>query len=128
MTNTARSLALLRKSGYLAEVCERWIPRANVRRDLFQFADVIACHATRREIVLVQATSLSNVGARLRKAQNRHELRTWLASGGRFLVMGWKGREVRQVEVRAEDLAAVAVVVPRRRRVGTGHKQGELFA
>ncbi len=33
MTPTARSLALLRRSGYLAAVVEKWIPRINRRRD-----------------------------------------------------------------------------------------------
>lgn len=115
MSPTGRSLNLLRRSGYLAETVERWLPRINVRRDLFHFADVIACHAVREEIVLVQATSISNIAARLAKAQGRPELRTWLAAGGRFLVMGWDGNKVKQLEVRPEDLAAVVVEQPRRR-------------
>jgi hypothetical protein len=62
---TSRSLQLLRRSGFVAEPCERWLPGANVRRDLFHVGDVIACHAVRRELLLVQATSLSNLSARL---------------------------------------------------------------
>jgi hypothetical protein len=114
----------------VAEPCERWIPGANIRRDLFHVGDVIACHAVRQELLLVQATSLSNLSARLRKAKEQPELRTWLAAGGKFEVWGWfkrSGRwQVKQVAVSGEDLLALLVSPgPRRRR--RGPQQRELF-
>ena len=43
MTPTAASLDLLRRSGFLCEVVERWLPKVNVRRDLFHERDGIGC-------------------------------------------------------------------------------------
>jgi hypothetical protein len=131
MTPTARTLALLRRSGYTAAVVECWIPGANVRRDLFGFADVLAV-AVHREprFLLVQCTTSGHVAGRLAKAKGRSELRTWLSAGGAFEVWGWakRGRTwtVRRVAVQGIDLANVLVdVVPRRRR---RPRQPELFA
>jgi hypothetical protein len=59
-----RTLNLLRRSGYTAEICERWIPGTGVRRDLFHVGDLFAVHAARRELWLVQACTLSNLAAR----------------------------------------------------------------
>jgi hypothetical protein len=121
---------LLRKSGYQCAMVERWIPRVNLRSDLWHFADVIAAHPIRREILLVQVTTLPNVGARLKKAKGRPELAGWLRAGGLFQVHGWAQRagkwQVKVVAVQAEDLADVVVqALPRRGRTPV---QPELFA
>jgi hypothetical protein len=125
---TARSLALLRRSGYLAESVERWIPGANIRRDLFHVGDVLAVHPYRQPaFLLVQATSRPNVSARLAKAKASAELATWLRAGGAFEIWGWhrpgKRWEVHRVAV--QDLGAVVVqAMPRRGRRAV---QGDLF-
>jgi hypothetical protein len=132
MTPTARTIKLLRKAGYLAEVVERWlpIPGKSVKRDLFHIADVLAVHPRQHVFLLVQCTSLGHVADRLAKTKGRPELATWLAAGGRFAVWGWFRRNgvwrAKQVEVRGEDLQDVEVSAPIRRR---GHRpvQGELF-
>jgi hypothetical protein len=129
---TALTLATLRKAGYTAAVVERFIAQVNVRVDLWHFADVIACHPGERCILLVQCTSLPHVGDRLRKAQSRPEVATWLRSGGAFQVWGWRKVgdrwHVRIVQVKAEDLAAVEVqALPRRRRPRKGERQRSLF-
>jgi hypothetical protein len=102
----------------MAAVVEKWIPQANVHRDLFGFADVLAVHPGRREFLLVQATTVDHVAHRLAKARGRQELAAWLRAGGKFFVWGWcqKGGhwQVKQVEVRGEDLAAVTVAAPPR--------------
>ena len=121
MTPTARSLAHYRRLGYLAEVVERWLPRVNRRKDLFGCVDIIA--ARPGELIGVQATSTSNVAARIAKARAIPELRVWLTVA-RFVVIGWdlrNGRWVpRIVELTATDLAEVTmteiVKPPRRRR------------
>jgi hypothetical protein len=121
MTPTARSLALLRRAGFLADVVERWIPRANVRRDLFGIGDVLAVHPRRREILLLQVTSGAHVGDRLAKVRERPALKVWLLAGGQFEVWGWLRRgdrwRVKRLAIRDEDLKALPVVtVPRRSR------------
>jgi hypothetical protein len=125
---TARTLRLLRRSGYVCDVCERWIAQAGVRRDLFGFIDVLAISRREPGILAIQATSLANVSARLAKAKSRPELKVWLQSA-RFEVWGWGKRgkhwQVRRVAVSAEDLEAVVVQQPpRRQRVA---RQQELF-
>jgi hypothetical protein len=61
MTPTARSLKQLREDGWHAEVVERWIPGANIRKDLFGFADVLCVrHGSRPCLVQVTASAVAD--------------------------------------------------------------------
>jgi hypothetical protein len=126
---TARTLKLLRDSGFVAAVVEKWLPHVNRRRDLFGFADLLAVHRVERGVLLVQATTKANVAARLKKARSKPELSVWLRNGGRFEVWGWyrdAGRwQVKRVEVRGDELRDVILEGPRRRR--RREQQPELF-
>jgi hypothetical protein len=119
LTPTARSLNLLRRSGYAAAVVERWLPRVERRKDLFGCIDLVAVHRGVPGVLGVQATTAGNLSARVKKAQGVAELRTWLAAGNGFQCWGWERRNgswhVRRVELRAEDLRAVPIDPPRRR-------------
>ena len=120
MSSTARTLALMRRCGYLAAVVECWIPRINRRRDLFRFADVLAVHPVRREIALVQTTTADHLADRLAKVQGIPELPAILAAGVKVSVHGWTRRGGRWVckivQIRAEDLSPIVVCnLPRRR-------------
>ena len=88
MTPTSRSLAVLRKLGYEADVVERWIPGAKIRKDYLGCIDLIACHET-YGILGVQATTTDNASKREAKAKAEPRLRTWLAAGATFEVWGW---------------------------------------
>ena len=68
MTPTARSLKALRDAGWHAEVVERWIPGANIRKDLFGFADILAIKLYTRPL-LIQVTA-SAVAARVKKVND----------------------------------------------------------
>ena len=129
MTPTARTLNLLRRSGYQAGVVERWLPKVNLRSDLWHFADVLAAHPIRGEILLVQVTVRGHIAHRLRKAKAVPELAGWLRAGGEFQVHGWYKRlgkwDVKIVAVKADDLATVVLRAPRRR--GRKSVQPELF-
>jgi hypothetical protein len=120
MTPTARTLARLRTLGFTAAVVERWIPGANVRRDLFGCIDVIAVHPRDCVVLGVQATTAAHVADRRAKARALPELAAWLRAGGQFQVWGWcrlGGRwQPRVVTVQVEDLAAKVVQEPRRWR------------
>lgn len=87
---TQRSLAKLRKDGWtLVEVTERWVPFAKVRRDLFQFIDVLAIRAN--ETLAVQTTSGANVAARFEKMRLLPSVTHWLACPTRRVVIhGWR--------------------------------------
>lgn len=67
MTPTQRTLKLMRERGWIAEVTERWIPGANIRKDLWSFCDVLCIHPESGEILAVQTTSASNMAARVKK-------------------------------------------------------------
>jgi hypothetical protein len=59
---------LLRRRGYLADVVERWIPRTNIRRDLFGCIDSAAIAVWLPAVLGVQATTADHVAAQLAKA------------------------------------------------------------
>jgi hypothetical protein len=121
LSPTARTLDALRKSGWIACVVERFIQQRNIRVDAFGLADVLAAHPRNRTILLVQATSLSNVSARVKKIQGRPEAQAWLAAGGAIEVWGWTRQagkwKAKVVAITAEDMQAEVIVsLPRRRR------------
>jgi hypothetical protein len=131
MSPTARTLTYLRRLGFTADVCERWLPRANIRKDLFGCIDILAIKPG-EPVLGVQATSGNNISARLTKARALLTLKTWLASGCVFEVWGWSQRNgrwvVRRVGVRAEDLEPVDLTPrPKPRRQRKGERQGLLF-
>jgi hypothetical protein len=99
---TQRSLALMRERGFHAEVVERWIPGANIRRDLFGFIDIL-CISDSGDVVGVQSTSDSNVAARVAKIAESPLVGRVRAAGIKLLVQGWrkaKGRwQVREIDV-----------------------------
>jgi hypothetical protein len=121
-TPTSLTLQSLRGSGFVVDVCERWvpIPGKNIRRDLFGVADIIAVDRREGGFLLVQCTSVAHVGDRLAKAKSKPGLAAWLKAGGRFEVWGWVRRgktwQVKRVAVQAGELTEVPISVPKRRR------------
>jgi hypothetical protein len=120
LTPTARSLAYLRRLGYVADPVERFIAAINRRRDFLGCIDIIAASPRDRAILALQVTSLAHVGDRLKKAVGKPELAAWVQAGALFEVWGWARRGQRwflkRVAVKPEDLAAVVVQsIPRRR-------------
>lgn len=85
---TQRTLQYLRDAGYpLVQVVEKWNPYARVRQDLFGIIDVVAVGD---DIVGVQATSASNVSARIQKITDSPALPILRKAGIRVLVHGWR--------------------------------------
>ena len=119
MTPTSRSLELLRELGYVPGIVERRIPgRSNVTVDFFGCVDLIAAHPS-GGILAVQATSSSNLAARVTKAAVEPRLAVWLRAGGAFEVWGWSlrgasGRRkvwgIRRVRASLTDAGAVEFV------------------
>jgi hypothetical protein len=132
---TSRTLEQLRRERYAADICERWIPGANVRADLFRMFDVLAVKAEAGTGVFgVQTTSGANHSSRVRKLLSNPTLRTWLAAGNRAAVWSWSqdhsGRwQCRKAEIKLADLEGVAVEEPPRpKRRRRQPKQMDLFA
>lgn len=88
MSPAQRSLKYLRDQGYLAEIVERWIPGANIRRDLFNFIDILAIREG--EVLMVQATSGDNVASRVTKIAEHEHVGAVRKAGIRILVHGWR--------------------------------------
>src|SRR5207249_1305251 len=105
---------------YVADVVERWLAAVRCRKDFLGCVDVIGVKVG-EPVLAVQATSLANVAARVKKARAAPGLRTWLATGHAvFQVWGWSKQgerwTVKVVELRPEDLTAITVEAPPRRR------------
>jgi hypothetical protein len=127
---TSLTLDLLRRSGFVADVVEKWLTRVNRRRDLFGFGDVLGIDRKAPGVLIVQATSLAHVKDRLAKARSRPELAAWLRAGGRFEVHGWAKRggrwRVKIIAVRGEDLEPVIMLQPPRGK-GQRPREPDLF-
>jgi len=102
---TSRTLAELRKRGFpLVDVVERWIPGANIRRDLFGIVDVLAVDAN-GSVTAVQATSGANVSARVAKIVASDALHVLRLAGWRILVFGWRKNAKGRYVLREVDLS-----------------------
>lgn len=86
---TQKTLAELRKKGYMAAVVEKWNTHARIRQDLYGIIDVLA--VMDKVTLGIQATSGGNVNARVKKALESPTLVNWLSGGTRaFSVWGWQ--------------------------------------
>jgi hypothetical protein len=83
---TQRTKETLQNQGYLVEVVERWNAFAKVRKDLFGFIDILVVRG--KAIVGIQATSGSNLSARLTKCKNHPNLPRWLEAAD-FEIWAW---------------------------------------
>ena len=100
----ARSLEELRKRGYrFVDIVEQRIPHCMITRDLWGCIDILALHEE-HGVLAVQATSGSNVAARIDKITESGVLPLMLKWGFKVVVHGWRknseGRWVlREVEM-----------------------------
>lgn len=97
LSPTQRSLAYARKQGWEADVVERWIPGANIRKDLFGFIDLLVIARNEEgsfwELIGVQATSGPNHAARRNKAIEQPAFDKWRRVAA-FEVWSWDKRNM----------------------------------
>jgi hypothetical protein len=89
---TARSLAWLRREGWLPATVERWNPGARVRQDLFGFLDLLAMREGCGGLLGIQVTTTGHMADRRAKILGdplRDRARVWLAAGNALEVWGW---------------------------------------
>lgn len=86
---TKRSMDYARKRGWVPGVVERWIPQVRRRSDLFGGIDLVLLD-DQPGLLGVQATSGSNVAARVTKLSGLDDMHTWLERGLRLEVWGWR--------------------------------------
>lgn len=104
MTPTARTLQVLRKSGYRAQVVEQTIPHTFIKRDLFGFVDIVAVPSSEEQKricatpLLIQVTTGSNAAARESKIRGAcaGALADCLAAGFIVEVWAWSKRKVKR--------------------------------
>ena len=90
MTNTSRTLRLLRELGYEAGVVERFLSFAGKhgrRVDLWGIIDIIAMNGT--DTLAVQSCGQSFF-EHDKKILASPMTRLWLASGGKLMLVGWR--------------------------------------
>jgi len=86
---TSRTLKRLREQGYTADVVERWIPRARVRKDFLGILDIIS--VGRGKICGIQTTDGSNMSKRVKKLMGHENSRVWLSVPNTVLqAWGWR--------------------------------------
>lgn len=84
---TEKALKWIRDQGYTADITEHWMHFAKRRKDLFGFIDIVAVKPD-SPLVGIQATSRTNISARVRKIRSLDVHQVWLKSGCRLLVVG----------------------------------------
>jgi hypothetical protein len=94
---TQRSLAYMRDRGFTCFVVEYWHHWTKTRRDLAGFIDILCLGDN--EIIGVQATSMSNVSARVKKIADHDNVAAVRKAGIRILVHGWDGAKLREIDV-----------------------------
>ncbi len=91
-TINTKTIEALRAEWPLVEKVEHWVSfggKGGIRKDLFGFADFVAVRDG--FVLLVQATSWSNVSARVKKIRELPAHSVWLWSRHRFIeVWGWR--------------------------------------
>jgi hypothetical protein len=103
VTPTQRSLAKLRADGWTTAIVEHWNAHARVRQDLFGFIDILALRDG--ETLAVQATSGSNVAARVAKIAESETAPIVRKAGWRIEVWGWRKNAAGKHVLRVEDVS-----------------------
>ena len=101
MSPTQVALAKMKKENYpLVQIVETFNFHAGVRKDLFTFIDILAI-TEEGQVVAVQVTSKSNMGARIKKIADSESVKYVRKAGWKILVWGtykqnnrWQIKEV----------------------------------
>ena len=92
----AKSLKHLRENDYTVDIAERWVPKINIRRDLFNFIDIVALHKSVPGVIAVQVTTKPNMAARRNKILMLQSADMWIKCGNTILLHGWDGEILHQ--------------------------------
>ncbi len=102
---TSRTLKVLREAGWpLVQTVEHWVPKINIRRDLFGIIDVLAVHPE-WGVLAVQCTDGSNASKRVDKIVASDALQILRLVGWRVVVHGWRKNAKNRWVLREEDVS-----------------------
>lgn len=96
-STTTRTTKALQDAGWTVDKVEWWNHFARKRKDLFGGIDLLAIRPS--ATLGVQATSRSNVSARVKKIVAEPRLKTWVEAGNMLEVWGWDAKGVRVVPI-----------------------------
>ncbi len=105
MTTKQRSKVLMESEGYHVENVEHYSVFSKRFHDLFGFADLLCIHKETGDQILVQATSRSNVSARINKIIAHENLPIVRKAGYGIQVHGWDRKKDKTWRVRREDVS-----------------------
>ena len=98
MTPTQRTIRALRNNGVVCAIVEKWIPGANIRKDMFGIIDVIGLDP-QRGVLGIQCCAGSGFSSHLEKIlyDNAQATKDWLSTPGTCLeVWGWRKVKVKK--------------------------------
>lgn len=99
VSTNGRSLELLRKLGMECQTVEQWVRfpgmRHGIRRDLFNFADIVALGEEHPGCLFVQSCAGASHAARLDKIYQEQKARKALNCGNTIWVCSWKKKKPR---------------------------------
>lgn len=87
---TQRSLAWLRKEGFLPTVVEHYNPYARRKFDLYGFADIVALNPRFNGVLAIQTTTAAHLQERIKKAEKLDAFHLWIKCGNQCLFQGWR--------------------------------------
>ena len=90
---TSRTLDECRKRKWPACVVEKWLPKTNIRVDVWGFGDLLAIDDEPGSL-LIQACVTGDAAKRVRKIREHcwANAQAWLRAGNRIQVWGWAKR------------------------------------
>lgn len=87
---TQRSLAHLRKLGYIADITERYISAINIRKDTFGVIDLIALKKGVQGVTGIQTSTMSNKSAHKKKILESEEAKLFVECGNTLILHSWR--------------------------------------
>jgi hypothetical protein len=100
---TQLSLKKLREEGYLVDVVEKFIPGANIRKDLYGFGDLLCLKG--KETLVVQTTTASNMSARIKKIADHENVGAVREAGWTIHVHGWHQDDKKKWHCKIKDIS-----------------------
>lgn len=89
VSNTQRTLAYLKDSGYMTAMAERWVEAIKCRIDMFGFIDIVA--VGHGHILAVQSCAGDKFAEHDRKILGSEKARKWMIDGNApIMLIGWR--------------------------------------
>jgi len=85
----ARSMAWLRKLGYLVAKVEKFNSFIKIRQDMFGFADIVAIRTDKFGVLAIQTTHVNFTDDHIELLRKLPVVKVWLDAKNRIWLIGW---------------------------------------